>query len=96
MNEELIMNLAENIIGVTFFSLICGLLIGWYTTFTHYRQKEQAHKAVEEYKREQRLKFPPETYEQLQRKALSEIQRFCDSYIVTDEDEIWVYNNKKE
>jgi uncharacterized protein YneF (UPF0154 family) len=37
MKEELIMKLAENITMVMIFSIIGGLLIGWYATYVYFK-----------------------------------------------------------
>lgn len=96
MNEQLVMDLADNIIWLTLFCLVSGMLIGWYVTFTHYRQKEREREAVEEEKlkleKRQAIR-PPKTYEENQRDVLRDLQRFCDSYTVTDEDKRWTYIN---
>lgn len=93
MNEELVINLAENIIGIVTLCLISGMLIGWYITFCHYRQKEREREAVESYKTKQKPSRPPKSYDEEQRDVLKELQRYCDSYMVTDEDKRWTYGN---
>ncbi len=96
MNEQLVMDLANNITWLVLFCLVGGMLIGWYATFTHYRQKEREREAVENYKLEQEKRppiRPPKTYEENQREILRDLQRFCDSYTVTDEDKRWMYIN---
>ena len=96
MNEQLVMDLANNIIWLSLFCLVSGMLIGWYATFTHYRQKEREREAVENYKLKQEKRppiQPPKTYDELQRDILRDLQRFCDSYTVTDEDKRWTYIN---
>ena len=88
------MELANNITWLALFSLVGGMLIGWYATFTHYRQKEREREAVEDYKLEQERRQAlqlPKTYEENQRDVLSNLQRFCDSYTVTDDDRRWTY-----
>ena len=47
MNEQLVMDLASNITWLVLFCLVGGMLIGWYATFTHYRQKEREREAEE-------------------------------------------------
>jgi hypothetical protein len=96
MNEQLVMDLANNITWLVLFCLVGGMLIGWYATFTHYRQKEREREAVEDYKLKQEKRppiQPPKTYDELQRDLLRDLQRFCDSYTVTDEDKRWTYIN---
>ena len=88
------MDFANNITWLALFSLVGGMLIGWYATFTHYRQKEREREAVEDYKLEQERRQAlqlPETYDEKQRDVLSNLQRFCDSYTVTDDDRRWTY-----
>ena len=94
MTEQLVTDLANNITWLALFSLVGGMLIGWYATFTHYRQKEREREAVEDYKLEQERRQAlqlPKTYEENQRDVLSNLQRFCDSYTVTDGDKRWTY-----
>jgi hypothetical protein len=96
MTEQLVMDLANNITWLVLFSLAGGMLIGWYATFTHYRQKEREREAVEDYKLKQEKRppiQPPKTYEENQRDVLMDLQCFCDSYTVTDEDKRWTYIN---
>ena len=90
------MDLANNITWLALFSLVGGMLIGWYATFTHYRQKERVREAVEDYKSEQEKRQTLQqhkTYEENQRDVLSDLQRFCDSYTVTDDDRRWTYTD---
>lgn len=94
--EQLVIDLANNITWLVLFCLVGGMLIGWYATFTHYRQKEREREAVEDYKLEQKKHQtlrPPKSYEENQRDVLRDLQRFCDSYTVTDEDKRWTYIN---
>ena len=94
MTEQLVMDLANNITWLVLFSLAGGMLIGWFATFTHYRQKEREREAVEDYKLKHEIRptpRPPKTYEENQRDVLSNLQRFCDSYTVTDGDKRWTY-----
>ena len=96
MNEQLVIDLANNIIWLTLFCLVGGMLIGWYATFTHYRQKEREREAVENYKSDQEKHHTVpilKTYDERQRDVLRDLQRFCDSYTVTDEDKRWTYIN---
>jgi hypothetical protein len=96
MNEQLVMDLAENITWLVFFCLISGLLIGWYATFTYYRQKERERKAVEDYKREERVKFPPKSDLQRAQDAMNELQRIVTRYHVEWDTTHWDFDDDVE
>ena len=73
-----------------------GSLVGWYITYQHFRAKEREREAVDNFKADQAHKAwrqspEPLSYEQKQRNALSEMQRYCTEYIVKDEDKEWHY-----
>ena len=70
-----------------------GCLCGWYLTYEHFRKKEIEREAVDEYKRDRRLKQPPTSFDEMQRRVLSDLQRFCTSYIVEYEDKKWTYGD---
>ncbi len=73
-----------------------GMVAGWFFTYIHYMNEKAVREAVEE-ERKNRIYCPmSKTYEQEQRDALKELQRFCDSYIVTDEDKTWTYTIKEK
>ena len=89
MNEELITTLATNIIGVTFFSFIGGLLAGWYATFLHYRQIERERKAVSDYINHQKTKNPPPTELEKVQKAMDMLQGVVTRYHIEWEGTEW-------
>ena len=83
------------------FMYALGTLFGWYLTYQHYRNKEREREAVENYKSEQKRKEwlaspAPLDYDQRQRKALVEMQRYCDEYIIKDENKTWTYKYNEE
>lgn len=74
-------------------AFVIGAYMGWSTTFDHYKRKEAAREAVDDYKAEQRRKRLSDDYDYdaNQRNALKELQRYCESYVVIDEDKKWTY-----
>lgn len=74
-------------------AFVIGAYFGWSTTFDHYKRKEAAREAVDDYKAEQRRKRISDDYDYdaNQRNALKELQRYCESYVVIDEDKKWTY-----
>ena len=91
MNEELITTLATNIIGVTFFSFVGGVLAGWYATFTHYRQKERERKAVSDYINHQKTKIQTPTKLEKVQKAMDALQCIVTRYHIEWEGTEWNY-----
>ena len=74
-------------------AFVIGAYMGWSTTFDHYKRKEKAREAVDNYKAEQKRKRLSDDYDYdaNQRNALKELQRYCESYVVIDEDKKWTY-----
>lgn len=70
-----------------------GAYMGWSTTFDYYKRREKAREAVDNYKAEQKRKRISDDYDYdaNQRNALKELQRYCESYVVIDEDKKWTY-----
>ena len=96
MNEELVTTLATNIIGVTFFSFVGGVLAGWYATFAHYRQIERERKAVNDYINHQKTKNPlPSVFDQI-RAAMNTLQKYVDNYHVELDGTTWDYRDEEE
>jgi len=95
MNEELVTTLANNIIGVTFFSFIGGLLVGYYATFSHYRQKERERKAVSDYINHTKTKNPPPSPLSIARKAMDTLQDVVTRYHIERGDTEWDYVEDK-
>ena len=93
MNEQLVMDLANNIIWLTLFCLVGGMLIGWYATFTHYRQKEREREAAEDYKKAERIKFPPKSDLDRLRDAMRVLDGIVDYYFIKWDDTEWTYND---
>jgi len=91
MKEEFITSLATNIIGVTFFSFVGGVLAGWYATFTHYRQKERERKAVSDYINHQKTKNPPPTELEKVQKAMDTLHGIVTRYHIEWEGTEWDY-----
>ena len=92
------MNIENNLLIALAFIFVDGLLIGWFATWSHYRLKEVKRKAVEDYKstqRHQRYTLPL-TFEENQRKAIMEVQRFCDSYHITYDGQTWTYQEEEK
>lgn len=96
MNEELITMLATNIIGVTFFSFVGGVIAGWYATFAHYRQVERERKAVSDYICHQKTKTPPPSECDQVRAAMNTLQKHVDNYHVEWNDATWDYKVEEE
>lgn len=91
------MDLETKIMIYQLFMLAAGILIGWYLTYQHYDTENEKREAVDTYKENQRfLSKIPKTYDEQQRDALSELQRFCDSYEVHDGDATWIYKHSDE
>ena len=74
-------------------AFVIGAYMGWSTTFDHYKRRENAREAVDNYKAEQERKrlTGDYDYDANQRNALKELQRYCESYVVIDEDKKWTY-----
>ena len=93
------MTIENSLLLALAFAFVGGLLIGWFATWSHYRVKEAKREAVNGYKSEQRhisLLKPPPTFEEQQRKAIMEVQRFCNTYHITYEGKTWMYNDEEE
>lgn len=71
-----------------------GAYLGWSTTFDYYKRREVAREAVDNYKAEQERKRLSSIYDYdaNQRNALKELQRYCESYVVIDENKKWTYH----
>lgn len=93
MNEQLVMDLANDIIWLTLFCLFGGMLIGWYVTFTYYRQKEREREAVECYKMEERIKIPPESDLDRLYDAMRVLDGIVTYYSIKWDDTEWAYND---
>ena len=93
MNAQLVMSLANNIIWLTLFCLFGGMLIGWYATFTHYRQKEREREAVEYYKKEERVKIPPKSDLDRLRDAMRVLDGIVTYYFIKWDVTEWTYND---
>ena len=93
MNEELVTTLANNIIGVTFFSFIGGLIVGWYATFSHYRQKERERKAVSDYINHTKTKNPPPSDFDKAQKAMDTLQNIVTRYHIERSETVWDYDD---
>lgn len=91
MNEELVTTLATNIIGVTFFSFVGGVLAGWYATFAHYRQIERERKAVSDYINHQKTKNPPPSLLEIMQKAMDTLQEHVTRYHIEWNETEWDY-----
>ena len=74
-------------------AFVFGAYMGWSTTFDYYKRREKAREAVDNYKAEQERKrlSGDYDYDANQRNALKELQRYCESYVVIDEDKKWTY-----
>lgn len=74
-------------------AFVIGAYMGWSTTFDHFKRIEKAREAVDNYKAEQQRKSIANDYDYdaNQRNALKELQRYCESYVVIDEDKKWTY-----
>lgn len=82
-------------------AFVIGAYMGWSTTFDYYKRREKAREAVDNYKAEQERKRLSSAYDYdaNQRNALKELQRYCESYVVIDENKKWTYQvgtDKKE
>ena len=95
MNEESVTILANNIIGVTFFSFIGGLLVGWYATLSHYRLKERERKAVSNYINHTKTKNPPPSDFERAQKAMDTLQDIVTRYHIEWGDTVWNYVEDK-
>lgn len=91
MNEELITTLANNIIGVTFFSFVGGVVAGWYATFAHYRQIERERKAVSDYISDHKTKIAPPTELEKVQKAMDTLHGIVTRYHIEWEGTEWNY-----
>ena len=96
MNEELITTLATNIIGVTLFSFVGGVLAGWYATFAHYQQIERERKAVSDYIKSKKTETPPPSECDQVRAAMNTLQKHVDNYHVEWRDTTWDYKVDEE
>lgn len=74
-------------------AFVIGAYMGWSTTFDYYKRREKAREAVDNYKAEQARKriSSDYDYDANQRNALKELQRYCESYVVIDENKKWTY-----
>ncbi len=93
MNEQLVVELANNILWLTILCLLAGMFVGWYITFTHYRQKEREREAVENYKQEERVKNPPKSDLDRLHDAMRVLDGITDYYFIKWEDTEWTYND---
>ncbi len=93
MNAQLVMSLADNIIWLTLFCLFSGMLIGWYVTFTYYRQKEREREAVEDYKKKERVKIPPKSDFDRLRDAMRVLDGIVTYYFIKWDDTEWTYSD---
>lgn len=90
------MDLANNITWVVLFCLVGGMMIGWYATFTHYRQKEREREVVEDYKKEERVKNPPPSDLDRLHDAMSVLDWIVDYYFIKWDVTEWTYNDGLE
>ena len=96
MKEQLVMYLASDIIWLALFCLVGGMLIGWYVTFTQYRQKEREREAVEFYKKSERIKHPPKTDLDQFYDAMRVLNRTVTYYFVKWNDTEWTYKDGQD
>lgn len=93
MNEQLVSELANNITWLVLFCLVSGMLIGWYVTFTHYRQKEREREAVENYKIVERTKYPQKSDFGRLHDAMRVLNGIVTYYFIKWDDTEWTYND---
>ena len=87
------MDLANDIVWLMPFCLVGGMLIGWYATFMHYRQKEREREAVEDYKNAERIKYPPKSDLDRLNDAMRALDGIVNYYFIKWYDTEWTYND---
>ena len=96
MNDNLVMDLANNITWLALFCFISGLLIGWYVTFTHYRQKERERQAVLDYKRRELGVIQLKSDLRRIQDAMNELQCLVTHYHIESDVRCWDYDIKEK